>query len=721
MNRRLKKTSDKTAKFTVRMRKKLVVLFFLVLLAFVGLGYRLYTIVRDNSEDYKRRVLSQQHYESRTLVARRGRITDINGTVLAMSQQVYNVILDTELLLEKEEYLEPTLEALSSKFGVDTASVRAYISENPLSKYYVLKRTLTYDQITGFLDITNPESPNYNKDISGVWFETNYRRNYPNGSLASDVLGFTTSDGNGLYGLEQYYNDELSGTDGREYGYLGDDLNYEYTVIPPTAGNTLVSTIDSNIQSIVERNLKEFNKAHEDEYRKGANGAHNTGCVIMDVNSGEVLAMASYPDFDPNDTQNTEPLIGRYMVDELGNPVRNEALEYTYLTKEQLDQMDHELLMQQFNSLWRNFCISDTYEPGSVGKPFTVATGIEDGSISGNEVYNCGGFLPIGGHQIYCHLQSGHGAIDVKRGIEVSCNVAMMRVAEAIGVDEFVKFQNIFNFGLRTGIDLSGEALTGDLIYNKENMGPTELATCSFGQGYNVTMIEMISAFCSLINGGNYYEPHIVRRIVSDSGATVENIEPRVLKQTISRATSDKVREFCNEAVLGDEATGKTARPAGYAIGGKTGTAETLPRTQKTWYVVSFLGYAPADNPQIAIYTVIDRPNSEDQEYARYATMLTKGILTEVLPYLGIPMTEEMSEAERAELEEIRAHSYAMYNIVPKEEEKEEGAEGDKENNEGAETEKKPENSGEENQSNGSDTANTTTEGTAESSPQQNN
>ncbi|MBQ4417928.1 MAG: cell division protein FtsI [Butyrivibrio sp.] len=653
-------------KFAVWMRKKLVVLFFVVLLAFAGLGARLYLIVRDNSEAYKRQVLSQQQYDSRVLPARRGRITDAGGTVLAMSERVYNVVLDAKQLLEKEEYIEPTLNALAAKFGVDAADVRTYAAAHPESRYYVLQRTIPYEQITAFRDLTDETSENYDKNIQGVWFEESYRRIYPNGDVACDVVGFTTSDGNGLYGLEEYYNDVLSGTPGREYGYLDDDANPEFTVKNPVAGYTVESTIDTHIQAVVERNLKEFNESRENAFRT-ADGAHNVGCIVMDVNTGEIKAMDSYPKFDLNDTQNIEPLLGRPMVNEYGNPVRDDYYEYTYLTEELLNGMENELKMQQYNALWRNFCINDTYEPGSVAKPFTVATGIENGNITGNEWYECGGFLHVGDFDIYCHQTYGHGSVSVSKGVEVSCNVAMMHIANAIGVDNFIKYQNVFNFGLRTGIDLAGEARTQDLVFKAEDMGNTELATSSFGQGFNVTMIEMIAGFASLINGGYYYEPHTVRRIVSDSGATIKTIEPRVLKQTISQATSEKIREYCNAAVEGADATGKTARPAGYRIGGKTGTAETLPRSQDKWYVVSFLGYAPADNPQIAIYVVVDRPNAADQEYARFATRIVKNVLTEVLPYMGIPMTETMTEAERKELDELRAHSYDVYNEIPEE------------------------------------------------------
>lgn len=646
--------------------------FLIVLAVFVVLGMRLYLIVRDNSESYKRQVLSQQQYDSRTLAARRGRIVDANGTVFALSERVYNIILDTKAVLEKDSYLGPTMAALVSKFGIDEETVLTYINTHQGSRYYVLKRTVPYEQITAFRDLMDEESENYNENIRGVWFEEGYRRAYPNGSLAGSVIGFTTSDGNGLYGVEEYYNDVLSGTPGREYGYLGDDANPQYTVIPASAGNTVVLTIDSNIQAMVERNIREFAEAHENVARR-ADGAHNIGCIIQNVNTGEILAMASYPDYSPADTQNRTPLLGRPMVDEQGNYVRDAANEYTYLTEELLDGMEYDLLMQQYNALWRNFCVSDTYEPGSVVKPFTVAAAIESGAIVGNEWYQCNGQLHVGDYDIACHNTAGHGPVSVQRGIEVSCNVAMMHIGASMGISDFSKYQNVFNFGLRTGIDLAGEARTQDLVFGADQMGETELATYTFGQGFNVTMIETISAFSSLVNGGYYYEPHVVKRVVSDSGATVKNIEPRVLKQTVSATTSDIIRNYCNTVVSGQEGSGKSARPAGYRIGGKTGTAETLPRTQKKWFVVSFMGYAPADNPQIAIYVVVDRPNAAEQDSSRYATGIVKNILTEVLPYLGIPMTEELTTEEREELHKMREHTYMLYDLP--EEESEEGTE----------------------------------------------
>lgn len=631
-------------KFTIKMQKKLVVLFIAVLLAFAGLFYQLYRISRDNGEQYKKQVLSQQRYDSTTIPYKRGTILDANGSVLATSEKVYNVILDSVAISEKEEYLEPTLSALQKEFGIDTASIRDYIEKNKeTSRYHVLAKRLSYSEISDFLDMQNEEG----SQIKGIWFDEEYKRVYPGNSLACDVIGFTTADNRGNYGLEEYYNDVLSGIPGREYGYLNDDSDLERKTIAAEDGNSLVTTIDANIQSIVEKYLLKFNEEYKDNFHPG-NGAENVGCIIMKVDSGEILAMANYPNFDLNDTRNTDALMGMPLLDEKGNKTGE------YLTEENMDVLDdEEMLYQHLDALWKNYCISSTYEPGSVAKPFTVAAGVESGKITGTETYNCEGSLEIGGWPIRCHNRYGDGLLTVQEGIERSCNVVMMKIGQAMGTDTFVKFQHIFNFGLKTNIDLHGEARTASLIYTKDTMGSTEMATNTFGQSFNVTMIQTITGFCSLINGGYYYEPHMVSKIVSPSGATVQNIEPRVLKQTISEDTSDMIREYCNTVVTGEHGTGKTARPAGYMIGGKTGTAETLPR-KNGQYVVSFMGYAPADDPQIVIYVVVDRPNVQYQDDAKFATRIVRGILTEVLPYMGIFMTEELSDSEREELEALQ-------------------------------------------------------------------
>lgn len=632
------------------MKKKLVVLFVIVLLLFVGLIYRLFTITRDNGASYKKQVLSQQKYDSSTIPFKRGSILDTNGNVLASSEKVYNVILDCVALSADEEYFEPTMNALRGDLGIDTTKATEYFEANKdSSRYYILAKKLPYEQIQGFLSKQNEEG----SLIKGIWFEEEYQRTYPGNSLACDVIGFTTADNVGSYGLEEYYNDVLSGTPGREYGFMNDEGTLERTTIAAEDGNSIVTTIDANIQAMAEKYLKKFNDEYVNNYREG-NGANNVGCIIMDVNSGEILAMASYPDFNLNDTRNKQALIGMPLLNEEGKRVVDEETgNKLTITADNVDSIDGDALYQNYNALWKNFCIADAYEPGSVSKPLTVAGAIECGAINGNESYNCTGKLEVADHEIKCHNTYGDGVLTVSEGIERSCNVCMMYVAQAMGVKDFTRFQHVFNMGLKTNVDLAGEARTASLIYTEDNMRASELATCSFGQGYNCTMIQMISAFASLINGGYYYEPHLVKKIINSSGATVENIEPRLLKQTISQETSNRLIEMCNQVVVGEHGTGKTARPAGYIIGGKTGTAETLPRGNGE-YVVSFMGYAPADDPQIAVYVVVDRPNTWLQDDAKFATRIVRGILTEVLPYMGIFMTEELSEKEIAELNELQ-------------------------------------------------------------------
>lgn len=654
-------------KFTFSMQKKLVVLFVLILLAFAGLCVRLIWLTQEKGTQYTKQILSQQAYDSTTLPFRRGDIVDSNGIKLAVSEKVYNLVIDAKVMLYREDYYEPTIKALEINFPeLDINAVKAHVRDNKESSYYIpvkkdstdKMKQLTYEQISGF-----KAAAAENSKIRGVWFEEEYKRVYPMGSLACDVIGFTGKDNVGFNGLEEFYNEVLNGTTGREFGYLTEDTTLERTIKPAVDGYTIHSTIDANIQSVIEKYLKQFNEEHKNTVRTG-NGAENVGCIIQDIDTGNILGMASYPFYDLNDTWNEEMLIGNVMVNEVGRRTGN------YITQAALDAMDSETRSLQFNHLWKNFCISDTYEPGSTAKPFTVAMALETGSITGNEVYTCNGSLQRGGHTIRCHTRSGDGAVTVQNSIAWSCNVALMYMAEAVGKSDFSEFQEIFNFGLKTNVDLAGEARTVGLLYD-ENMGDADLATNSFGQNFNVTMIQMISGFSSLINGGYYYEPHLVDKITTSNGAVVQNIEPRVLKRTVSESTSENLIEYCTATVMetgGDRRTGKTARPAGYAIGGKTGTAQTLPRGNGE-YVVSFMGFAPAEDPQIAIYVVVDRPNATKQDDAKFATGIVRNVLTEVLPYLNIYMTEDLSEKEIAELEERQLAITNQYGSADVEEE----------------------------------------------------
>lgn len=690
------------------MNQKLNVLFMFIVLLFALLVLKIFYIGRDNGAKYKKQVLSQQEYDSVVLPAKRGDIIDRNGTKVAVSQKVYNVCIDSKKLNEEDgKYLQDTLSLLFKSgitFRYTEQEIRNYIADNPGSQYRVIAKKQSYDAVSDIMNAIN-DKENY-PNVAGVWLEEDYKRTYPYNSLACDVIGFVQGDNEGAYGLEEYYNSTLNGTAGREYGYLNDDENLERTVKPAVDGQTLKTSIDVNIQSIVEKHILAFNKEHENEAREGY-GSNNTGVIIMNPKTGEVMAMASYPVFDlnnPRDESNIkvdftkEMFYGELLAENEegeentpeGSTSENTGTETTQDTNTSENQQNadnvngengetgednsalslgittpvedeitlngqtyeeayEQAKMEAFNSLWKNFCINSTYEPGSTMKPFTMCIGIEEGIFNGGESYVCNGSLEVGDHKIHCNNRLGHGPLSFSGALEQSCNVAFMKMGATLGRSLFMKYNKLYNFGLKTNIDLTGEARTETLVFNEGSMNPTDLAIGSFGQGFNVTMIQMATGFCSLINGGKYYQPHLVTEILDSNGATIDKIEPRILKQTVSEETSEKIKELCvNVVSLG---TGKSARPAGYMIGGKTGTAETLPRGNGE-YIVSFMGFAPADDPELVIYTVIDRPNVPAQASAKYATVLTKDILTEVLPYLNVPKTEEISESEAEELRE---------------------------------------------------------------------
>ena len=311
------------------------------------------------------------------------------------------------------------------------------------------------------------------------------------------------------------------------------------------------------------------------------------------------------------------------------------------------------------NFMWRNFCVSDTYEPGSTVKPMTVAAAIESGTIKTNEGYYCDGSQVVvaGQKPIHCAKRTGHGMITVEGSLMFSCNDALMQMAAKMGNETFVTYQRLFNFGLRTGIDLPGESRTDTVVYYVGDdapyanlqIGPAELATCSFGQGFNVSMVQVASAFSSCINGGHYYQPHVVKKIMDSNGGIVEENEGTLLRTTISEKTSEYIKKALYSTMYGlvdsngNSATGKVARVAGYAMGGKTGTAQKIPRGNGN-YLVSFIGYAPYDEPQVVCYVIVDEPNAEYQPTSSFAQKIWKEIMQKSLPYLNIYETEAPPE-----------------------------------------------------------------------------
>ena len=598
------------------MKKKLVFLFLLISGALIGLVCRIIYIQYVKGATYEKIVLSQQAYDSETIPYRRGDILDAKGTILATSTDVYNLVLDCKVLTSdvsgKQPYLEPTLTALFSCYPeLSESEIRQLVKDSPNSQYNVLIKKMSYEEMSKYADLAADTENNPN--LKGVWFEKSYIRSNPYGSLASPVLGFTRSDNVGMIGLESYYNDVLSGTNGRRFGYLNSDNDLEKTVREAVDGDTIVTTLDANLQSIVEKKIQEFCDTFEDNDREGP-AANNIGVLVMNPKTGEVMAMAQYPTFDLTDPWN---LSDRY-------------------TKKELDAMSDEELDDARNRLWTNYCVSSTYEPGSTAKPFTVAAGLETGALKGNETFVCDGGERISGFNIRCVNRYGHGVETIRKSLMDSCNDALMQMSYRIGVDDFCKYQNLFGFGLRTNIDLPGEARTDTLLYHAEDMKTIDLATNSFGQNFNVTMIQMGGAFSSLINGGKYYQPHMLSKVLDENGNVLRTVDPVLIKQTVSEETSAQIRSYLYDTV--SEGTARYAKVAGYSMGGKTGTAQKSVSGSKDEdnYLVSFIGYLPADDPELLIYTVVDEPNTHEQSHSTYAQNLTREILEEALPYLNI-------------------------------------------------------------------------------------
>ena len=629
----------KTAKFNKKMQKKLVVLFVIIALLLLGLIIRLMYIEHTSGKKYEKKVLSQQKYDSTVIPYQRGNITDCKGTILATSVDVYNVILDCKVLNSDSADIEPTINALVTCFPqLNETDLRNLITDKPKSQYNVLAKKLSYEEIRAFEDMQAAEKENANKKdsgvkqegkINGVWFEKEYQREYPYGSLASAVVGFTTSGNLGMNGVENSYNSVLNGTNGREYGYLNSDSNFEKTVINAQNGNDVTLTIDANIQKIVEDKIAAFEEEYRDAAREGA-GSKHVGVIVMNPQNGEVLAMANYPNYDSSNPRDLS----------------------AYYTQEEIDAMDDNAELDALNQLWSNFCITYTYEPGSTVKLFTVACGLDTGTLDPNRTFICDGYETISGHDIHCVNTNGHGLETVEDALKNSCNDALMQMSYDIGPENFSKYQQIFGFGTKTNIDLPGEARTDSLIYTEDQLSTINLATNSFGQNFNVTMIQVASAFCSIINGGNYYQPHVVKKITDENGNVIQEDNGTLLKKTVSASTSELLKQYLYATV--SDGTGKYAKVPGYSMGGKTGTAQKLPRGQGN-YLVSFIGFAPVDNPQLLVYVVVDEPNAEEEFHSTFAQEIAKGIFEETLPYLNIYPDEDIVVTEETDPAEAPA------------------------------------------------------------------
>lgn len=676
------KKTKPVRRLTTKMRGKLSIVFFGIVCLFLVLAARLaYWTIR-NGDEFETIVLGQQNHASSTIAYERGRIYDRNGNILASNEKIYTLVLEPKNIIEVGEnqkeneedpnkVLETTIEVLHEYFGFSEDDLRKTIEENKNSYYVAYKKELNYDEVAEFKDFLAKADLSWNAGtpaeekaeierarlVEGVIFEENYKRVYPYKDLACRILGFTSAGNSGNWGIEQYYNDILNGTNGRSYYYFNQELTQEQTVKEAQNGRSVVSTIDMQIQQVIEEKLKEFDSEV---------GSKTTSILVMDPQNGDVLGMASSYPYDLNDPMNEESLRQLYSEEDI-----EEMKEYTREQEEEADEDSSEEDTEQedtedstedaeedaeedkmtiydgFYQLWRNPIISDAHEPGSTYKPFTVAAGLETGVLNGSESYYCTGSLNVGSWNIGCsHV---HGNISLEGAVAESCNVAMMNIAFNEGNDIFYQYQNLFGFGRDTGIDLPGEARTASLIPAEERRDTVTLATNAFGQNFNCSMMQMAAGFSSLINGGNYYRPRIVKEIQNDEGDVVEEKQPELLRNTVSEETSKIMRSYLKKTV--EEGTGTKGQIPGYSIGGKTGTAEKIPRNKEDYYI-SFVGFVPAEDPEVLIYVTIDEPNVDYQANAGLAVSLEKECMEEIVKILGIEPTEELTEEEKQELEE---------------------------------------------------------------------
>lgn len=580
-------------------RKMCITVFLVFCVCLFTFGVLLFKIYRINSKDgdrYRKEALSQQSYTNTVLNYQRGDVKDRNNTTLAVSVRKYDLVLEPRTLGKDEKKKQATVDAIAKTFGVASSVVEEVIQKKPNSMY---------EHIDGLKELPAKKVDKFKKQIKkerleGVWFEEVYKRNYPLKTVGASIIGFMNSNNQGTYGVEEQYNSVLNGTTGREYGYFDSNMNLQRTIKEAKDGNSVVLTIDANVQKIIEDEIADF--------QKNGTGAKTIAMMVMNPKNGEILAMASNSTFDLNDPQNLASMYSEQKIAAMTDKEKNENLL----------------------SMWSNFCVGSAYEPGSTFKPFTIAAALDENIISGKSTFQCNGVKKVADREIHCSNRNGHGMLDLRHALMESCNVALMDIGLGLGRNKFSKYNKLYGFGQRTGVDLPGE--TSGLIHTKEELNPVELATSSFGQTQTVTMVQMLSGFSSLINGGNYYQPHLVKEIQNSNGDVVKTIDPVVVKRTTSEDTSSKLRSYLKSTV--EEGTAAPAQVKGYSIGGKTGTAEKRPVSAKK-YLVSFIGCEPAEDPEVAYYVIIDEPHVKDQAHSTYATEFSSKVMKRVLPFLG--------------------------------------------------------------------------------------
>ncbi len=602
------------------MLKRILVIMLAIVIAFVSVtSIRLVKIMVIDGEKMQSLASEQQLYD--TLVsAPRGDIYDSKMNLLAKSDTAYTIYLMPNgikgLAEEKRNKVKTAIATgFSQILGLEYETAYAYTEKQ--TYYVIIKKRVdkkVADSIRAY--IANNSDLGLAKYIG---IDETTKRYYPNDSLASVVLGFVGDDNQGLSGLESYYDTTLTGVAGRVVAAKnahGSDMPFSYQVVEEAKqGNSLVLTIDSYIQHAVEKHLEQAVEAN--------NATGRGACIVMDVNTGAVLAMSVKGDFNPNEPFTLSEADEALLDVENSNITRTELL----------------------NKQWRNKAVSDTYEPGSVFKIITASMALEENVTTLNNHYNCGYSIYVAGQVYHCHKAGGHGALNFKQAMVGSCNPVFITVGQLVGVSKFSKCFEAFGFTKTTGIDLPGESLP---VYHKEaNMGPTELASSSFGQTFTVTPIQLITAASAAVNGGYLLQPYVVGKVVDQDGNVVKSTQKTVKRQVISESTSQKIREMLKAVVTDGGAS--NAYVAGYDIGGKTGTSEKVAEMNQTGqrglYIASFMGFAPIEDAEVAILVLIDEPRGASHFGSAVAAPVAAEIFKDVLPYLGYEPQYNQDEA----------------------------------------------------------------------------
>lgn len=586
-------------------RRKLLVVFTVILLVLSILVGRLVYLMIFCSEYYGQKA-EDLHERERDIKAARGKIIDSTGTVLATNRTVCTISVIHSQLKEPEEVIR----VLSKELEMEEETVRKRVEK--VSSIERVKSNVDKevgDRIRGY-------------GLAGVKVDEDYKRYYPYGTLASRVLGFTGGDNQGIIGLEVLYEDYLKGKSGKILT-LTDARGVEIENAgerrqEPVDGYNLHVSLDYNIQMYCEQAAKKVMEA------KSADGV---SVIVMKPDNGEILAMVNVPEFDLNDPFT---LIQTETKEEPESAETEETAAEPEGTKTEEKKPKEQNKQDLLNQMWRNPCINDTYEPGSVFKTITTAASFEEGVVSLNDHFFCPGYKMVEDRRIHCHKRTGHGSEDFTQGIMNSCNPVFIELGLRLGVDNVYKYFEQFGLLNRTGIDLPGEAST--IMHDRKNVGPVELATISFGQSFQVTPIQLATTVSSLINGGNRITPHFGVSVKDDQGKLIETLQYDVKEGIVSESTSETLRSVLEKVV--SEGSGKRAYIEGFSIGGKTATSQTLPRSANK-YISSFLGFAPAEDPQVLALVIINNPQGIYYG-GTIAAPVVKEIFSNILPYLGI-------------------------------------------------------------------------------------